>query len=95
MRIPLPKMLRHWREHEFERHLTPVTTRWALGLWAFIAARPRLYRLATALAARLLVAAGRRDGAISRLPLGGGWTATRDLPAPEGRTFRELWRERR
>jgi L-lactate dehydrogenase complex protein LldF len=95
MRIPLPKMLRHWREHEFERHLTPVTTRWALGLWAFFAARPRLYRLATALAARLLVAAGRRDGAISRLPLGRGWTATRDLPAPEGRTFRELWRERR
>src|SRR3954453_9377728 len=23
MRIPLPKMMRHWRERQFERHLTP------------------------------------------------------------------------
>jgi L-lactate dehydrogenase complex protein LldF len=23
MRIPLPKMMRHWREREFERNLTP------------------------------------------------------------------------
>ena len=25
VRIPLPKMMRHWREREFERHLTPAT----------------------------------------------------------------------
>jgi hypothetical protein len=32
---------------------------------------------------------------ISRLPfaLASGWTAERDLPAPAGRTFRELYRE--
>ena len=27
MRIPLPSMMRHWREREFERHLTPPTAR--------------------------------------------------------------------
>jgi L-lactate dehydrogenase complex protein LldF len=32
---------------------------------------------------------------IRRLPFGGGWTNGRDFPAPEGRTFRELYRKKR
>ena len=32
MRIPLPKMMRHWREREFERHLTPAAVRYGLGV---------------------------------------------------------------
>ena len=47
VRIPLPKMMRHWREREFERHLAPQTVRFGLGFWAFFARRPALYRLAT------------------------------------------------
>ena len=31
VRIPLPKLMRHWREREFERHLTPATVRSGLG----------------------------------------------------------------
>jgi L-lactate dehydrogenase complex protein LldF len=31
---------------------------------------------------------------IHNLPFGGGWTGGRDLPAPEGRTFRALYRQR-
>jgi L-lactate dehydrogenase complex protein LldF len=27
--------------------------------------------------------------------LGGGWTGSRDFPAPSGRTFRDMYRERR
>jgi L-lactate dehydrogenase complex protein LldF len=27
------------------------------------------------------------------LPLAGAWTSTRDLPAPEGKTFHALYRE--
>ena len=44
MRIPLPKMMRHWREREFERGLNPATQRYGLKLWAFFARRPALYR---------------------------------------------------
>ena len=29
---------------------------------------------------------------IHKLPLGAGWTAGRDMPAPAGRTFRDLYR---
>ena len=35
------------------------------------------------------------DGMIRRLPFGRAWTAGRDMPAPTGRTFRELYAARR
>ena len=36
--------------------------------------------------------AGER-GHFSALPFAGAWTDTRDLPAPQGKTFHELYRE--
>jgi L-lactate dehydrogenase complex protein LldF len=95
MKIPLPKMMRHWREREFERELSPAVFRYGLKFWAFVAARPALYRLMTGLAARFLGAIGRRRGRFRSLPLAQGWTAGRDMPAPEGRTFMALWAARR
>jgi L-lactate dehydrogenase complex protein LldF len=91
MRIPLPRMLRHWREKEFERHLTPRATRWGLGVWSFLARRPGLYRLSTRVAARLLRLMGGKRGHIREMGLANGWTAVRDMPAPEGRTFMDRW----
>jgi L-lactate dehydrogenase complex protein LldF len=91
MQIPLPKMMRHWREREFERHLQPAGLRSGLTLWAFLARRPALYRFATGLAARTLGLFGRRKGRFASLPLAAGWTAHRDMAAPEGRTFQDLW----
>jgi L-lactate dehydrogenase complex protein LldF len=44
-------------------------------------------------AAAFLGALGRRNGALRRLPFMGGWRRTRDLPAPQGRTFQQLWNE--
>ncbi len=41
VRIPLPKLMRHWREREFERHLTPATVRSGLPLWGFFASAGR------------------------------------------------------
>jgi L-lactate dehydrogenase complex protein LldF len=46
------------------------------------------------LGVRLLRALADRNGMIHRLPLGGGWTDERDMPAPAGRTFRELYKAR-
>ena len=94
MRIPLPKMMRHWREREFERHLNPATQRWGLGVWAWFARRPALYRTAVSFAIPALAAFGRMRGRFRSLPLAGGWTAHRDLPAPQGRTFLQQWKQR-
>jgi L-lactate dehydrogenase complex protein LldF len=95
MRIPLPNMMRHWREKEFEKHLTPSTVRYGIGFWAFFAKRPRLYQWATRLAMRVLANRAIGRGRYRSLPLAGGWTKYRDFPAPEGRTFQEQWAARR
>ncbi|WP_075218070.1 LutB/LldF family L-lactate oxidation iron-sulfur protein [Mongoliimonas terrestris] len=95
MRIPLPKLMRHWREREFERHLQPQTVRWGLKTWVFFATRPALYRLATRLAMGTLGRLGRAAGRFKSLPLAGGWTKYRDMPAPEGGTFQAEWAKRR
>jgi L-lactate dehydrogenase complex protein LldF len=92
VRIPLPKMMRHWREREFERNLTPATFRYGLGFWAFLAARPWLYRMATDVAMRALALIGRRKGRFRWLPFASGWTDQRDFPAPQGATFQAQWR---
>jgi L-lactate dehydrogenase complex protein LldF len=94
VRIPLPRMMRSWREREFEQHLSPTPARTGLAFWAFFAKRPRLYGLATAVAARLLSRAGRTRGRFSWLPLASGWTRYRDFPAPQGGgTFQAQWKE--
>ncbi|HEU4987404.1 MAG TPA: lactate utilization protein LutB domain-containing protein, partial [Rhizobiaceae bacterium] len=93
MRIPLPKMMRHWREREFERGLNPATQRYGLGFWAFFAKRPRLYRLASSLGIPVLSLLAGGKGRFRHLPFAGSWTKYRDMPAPESRTFMQQWRE--
>jgi L-lactate dehydrogenase complex protein LldF len=94
VRIPLPGMMRHWREREFERHLSPATVRYGLAFWAFFAKRPTLYRLCTGVGMRFLHLAGRVKGRFAFLPFAGGWTRYRDFPAPQGATFQSQWRSK-
>jgi L-lactate dehydrogenase complex protein LldF len=95
VRIPLPKLMRHWREREFERHLMPATVRSGLKVWGFLAKRPALYRLATRIAMGTLGLFGRRRGRFKWLPMARGWTKYRDLPAPQGETFQARWQRER
>ncbi|MCB1464893.1 MAG: lactate utilization protein, partial [Nitratireductor sp.] len=95
MHIPLPKMMRHWREREFERHLAPSEYTSNLKLWAWFAKRPPMYRFAARLAATSLRLLARRRGRFSTLPMAGAWTKDRDLPAPQGGTFISQWKRQR
>jgi len=93
VKIPLPKMMRHWREREFSWRLNPPVYRSGLKLWAWVAQRPALYHALAGVASRLLGWAGLHRGRFRSLPLAQGWTAARDLPAPQGRSFQSLWAE--
>jgi L-lactate dehydrogenase complex protein LldF len=94
VKIPLPKMMRHWREREFAKKLSPPVYRTGLSVWAWVARRPALYHALAALASRALGWAGAGRGRFRALPLAAGWTRVRDMPAPEGRSFHSLWAER-
>ena len=94
VKIPLPDLQRKLREEEFRRRLRPWSERMALRGWSWLASQPRLFALATRIGARVLKAMGGRDRLIHRLPLGGGWTEGRDMPASGGRSFRELYAQR-
>lgn len=92
--IPLPDMLRDLRVEETAQKLD--ARRWRLGLraHAWLAGRPRLYRAFTSAIIPLLHHLGRRRGSLRYLPLAGGWTSERDFPAPQGKTFMQLYAAR-
>jgi L-lactate dehydrogenase complex protein LldF len=93
VKIPLPKIMRHWREREFAQRLSPPVYRTGLRLWAWVARQPPLYHALAGIASRVLGWAGLYRGRFRSLPLAQGWTAVRDLPAPQGRSFHSLWAE--
>ena len=93
VKIPLPELMRTLREKQMEMNLRPWQERWALRLWGFVAARPRLYAFCTKIGVRALAKMGGIGGRIRRLPLMAEWTDQRDFPAPAGKTFRELYKQ--
>jgi L-lactate dehydrogenase complex protein LldF len=96
VKIPLPELVRKLREKAFERKLRPGSERASIKAWGYVAARPRLYALASKFGARVLKWIGGDEGLIRRLP--GGlkeWTNGRDMPAPAGKTFRELYAQKK
>ncbi len=94
VKIPLPELLRKLREKQVDRKLRPLFERIALKAWAWVAGRPALYGMGARFAVRYLkwLAGGRAS--IEIMGTAPEWTAGRNFPAPEGRTFRELYAKR-
>ena len=95
VKIPLPDLLRKLREKQTEQGLRPLTERIGLRLWAWVAQRPKLYALGASLGARYLKWLAGGTDRIRLLPTAPEWTLGRDFPAPQGKTFRELYAARR
>ncbi len=95
VKIPLPELLRKLREKQFDAGQRPAKEVFGLRTWAWVARHPRLYALATRTAVRFMRMYGGSARMIRAMPfgVGGGWTIDRDMPAPQGRTFRELYRK--
>jgi L-lactate dehydrogenase complex protein LldF len=94
VKIPLPELMRKLRERQYERGLRPWHERLGLAAWAMLALHPRAYAALTGIGVKILAWMGNRRGMIALLPFGGGWTDGRDMPAPQGRTFRALYAQR-
>ncbi len=95
VRIPLPQLLRNWRNQVFDRRLIDQKTRLGLKLWAFAVRHPFLYRFDAAIKLPLLAAFGKKQGYFKYLPFLSPWTKTRNFPAPQGKTFMQQWKSGR
>lgn len=84
--IPLPTLLKGWRDRSWREGLEPGTVRLGINTWAWLARRPSFYRPMARLGVAWLRLFG-RGGRIRRMPLAGGWTGERDFPAPSRTTF--------
>ena len=94
VKIPLPDLMRNLREQQTDQGLRPWQERLALKIWAWAALHPGIYAALSRIAARILKGVAGEEKLLHHLPGGHGWTDGRDLPAPEGRTFRELYQDR-
>lgn len=94
MSIPLPDLLREHRFQGFRRGLQGARAGLGLKAWASLARRPWIYHLLNSMAARTLAYWGRSKGFLSSVPFASSWTTVRELPAPQGKTFQQLWRKR-
>ncbi len=95
VRIPLPRLLRLWRQDAFQAHLGPTVLRWGLFAWSALTAWPRAYRAVGAVGGGVLRLLAMGRPRLARLPFAGKWTGGRDLPVPEGGTFVGRWHRRR
>lgn len=95
VKIPLPDLLRKLRARQYEGGMRSGMEYWGYAVWGFLARRPALYGMATGMGVRVLKLMGGGRKLISKLPFAAGWTDNRDMPAPSGKTFRELYRQRK
>jgi L-lactate dehydrogenase complex protein LldF len=95
VKIPLTRIMRHWRNEAFARGIPKGSFGAGLKLWVLVAQRPGLYRLASVAAARILRALAGGKGSLSSFPVLRGWFASRDLPKPARSSFQAQWRKRR
>jgi L-lactate dehydrogenase complex protein LldF len=96
VKIPLPDLMRKLREKQVELKLRPAAERFGIRAWTWVASRPWLYSLSTRIGARIGKLLGGKGRLLHWLPPGASqWTRGRDLPAPRGKTFREIYAARK
>lgn len=94
--IPLPKLLRQWRNLEADEQLNSTGMRWGLKFWGWLSRKPVVYRLLTKLGnVGLRVWPQGTKRVLTRLPfIAGEWTRHRDLARPEQGTFSQQYKAR-
>ncbi len=94
VKIPLTRIMRHWRNEAFARGIPSSSFGAGLKIWAAVARRPVLYRLMAMFAARTLRGLAGKKGSIASFPVLRGWFVVRNLPTPARWSFHAQWRKR-
>ena len=94
VRIPLPDLLRKHRAEQFRRQSITLSSKIFFAVWQYLVLRPRFYQIMIAPPLWLFSRLGKKSGFIKQLPLMGGWTKTRDFPAPASRSFQKQWQDK-
>ena len=89
--IPLPDLMQRLRRRAVEAGLRPWTERLMLKIWAWMALRPKGYHWVMRRAVRYLKWLAGGAAYVRVLGVAPGWTQGRDLAAPAGKTFQELY----
>jgi L-lactate dehydrogenase complex protein LldF len=95
VRIPLPDLLRELRDDLRTQGAAPVGWRYLIAVMMRALRYPRLYYLATAIAAPIIKLLSRHQRLLQSLPIVRGWAGGRRLPAPQGRSFLQQERKRK
>jgi L-lactate dehydrogenase complex protein LldF len=94
VKIPLTRIMRHWRNQAFSRGIPSSSFGTGLKLWGWAARRPGLYRMGTGIAAQIMRLIAGKSGRLRSLPVLSGWFAARDLAKPAAKSFQSQWRGR-
>ena len=94
VKIPLTRIMRHWRNDAFAKGIPSSGFGRGLKLWAAVARRPRLYAKAAKIAAGMMRFIAGNENRLRSLPILSGWFIARDLAKPARESFQTQWRKR-
>jgi L-lactate dehydrogenase complex protein LldF len=95
VKIPLTRIMRHWRNEAFAQGIPSRSFGFGLKLWGIAARRPLLYTRFAKTGAWLMRWIAGRKGHLRSFPILTGWFQVRDLPKPAAESFQSQWRKRR
>jgi Uncharacterized conserved protein containing a ferredoxin-like domain len=87
MKIPLPDLMREWRNDAAKGGYNSFWERLGVRAWAQIAKRPSLYRNLTSISGWLGANMAGKKGHFQSLPGLSSWTKSRVMPAPAKKSF--------
>ncbi len=93
VKIPLTRIMRHWRNDAFAQGIPSRRFGFGLKLWSWAARRPALYAIGQSMAARAMRGIAGKGGGLRSLPVLTGWFVARDLAKPARKSFQSQWRQ--
>jgi len=95
VKINIPKHLVNLRRDIVNTRLNGFWDRAIFRIWAWTLKSPFLYNVGGFFQKFELRRRAKKTGWVTKLPaMAAGWTQIRDMPAPAGKTFHQIWKKR-